>query len=156
MKLPLRLLPCLLGVASLFADIPVPPGPRSYAGREADAPWRKAALDRIEKHRKADFSVRVRGPDGEPLADTEVTLTLRRHEFGFGSAVTADLLTAETEEARRYREIVDRLFSRVLFQNDLKDVGWETDATGKEERKQRLDQAFGWLGGERSACAATT
>jgi endo-1,4-beta-xylanase len=119
---------------------------RTYAGREPGAPWRKAALDRIEKHRKADFSVRVRGADGEPMVGTKVTLTLRRHEFGFGSAVTADLLTAETEEARHYREIVDRLFSRVVFENELKDLGWETDAAGKEERKQRLDQAFGWLG----------
>ena len=119
---------------------------RTYPGREADAPWRKAALDRIEQHRKADFSVRVRGADGEPLVDTKVTLTLRRHEFGFGSAVTAELLTAETEDARRYREIIDRLFSRVVFENDLKDFGWETDAAGKDALKQRLDQAFGWLG----------
>ncbi|MCW1921394.1 endo-1,4-beta-xylanase [Luteolibacter arcticus] len=119
---------------------------RTYAGREADAPWRKAALDRIEKHRKADFSVRVRGADGEPLSNAKVTLTLRRHEFGFGAAVTAELMTAETEDARKYRELVDRLFSRVVFENDLKDFGWETGAAGKEEHKQRLDQAFGWLG----------
>ena len=119
---------------------------RTYVGREADAPWRKVALERIEQHRKADFSIRVRGADGEPLADTKVTLTLRRHEFGFGSAVAAELLTAETEEARRYREIIDRLFSRVVFENDLKDFGWEADAAGKEERKQRLDRALGWLG----------
>jgi endo-1,4-beta-xylanase len=122
---------------------------RTYPGREADAPWRKAALDRIEQHRKADFSVRVRGADGEPLVDTKVTLTLRRHEFGFGSAVTAELLTAETEDARRYREIVERLFSRVVFESDLKDFGWETGSAGKEERKQRLDRAFGWLGQRR-------
>ncbi len=123
--------------------------PRTYAGREPDAPWRKAALDRIEQHRKADFSVRVRGADGEPLAGAKVTLTLRRHEFGFGSAVTAGLLTAETEDARHYREIIDRLFSRVVFENELKDLGWETDAAGKDERKQKLDQAFGWLGRRR-------
>jgi endo-1,4-beta-xylanase len=30
---------------------------RSYAGREPDAPWRKAALERIEQHRKADLSM---------------------------------------------------------------------------------------------------
>ena len=119
---------------------------RTYAGREPDAPWRKAALDRIEHLRKADFSVRVRGADGEPLSNAKVTLTLRRHEFGFGSAVTAELLTAETEDAQRYREIVDRLFSRVVFEDDLKDFGWETGAAGKDEHKQRIDQAFGWLG----------
>ena len=119
---------------------------KTYVGRDLDAPWRKAALERIEQHRKADFSVRLQGADGKPLSNAKVTLTLRRHEFGFGSAVTAELLTAETEDARRYREIVDRLFSRVVFENDLKDFGWETDAAGKAEHKQRIDQAFGWLG----------
>ncbi|WP_035601435.1 endo-1,4-beta-xylanase [Haloferula sp. BvORR071] len=118
---------------------------RSYAGREPDAPWRKAALDRIEKQRKSDFSVRVTGPDGKPLANARITLKLRRHEFGFGSAVTADLLTADTEDARRYREIVDRLFSQIVFENDLKDFGWEPEAEGKEEHKQKLDRAFTWL-----------
>ena len=63
---------------------------KTSAGREPDAPRRKAALERIEKHRKADLSLRFRGPDGKPLADTEVTLTLRLHEFGFGSAVVAN------------------------------------------------------------------
>ncbi|HEY1122979.1 MAG TPA: endo-1,4-beta-xylanase [Haloferula sp.] len=118
---------------------------RTYVGREPNAAWRKAALDRIEQIRKADFSAQVRGADGKPLSHTKVTLTLRRHEFGFGSAVTAELLTAETEDARRYREIVDRLFSRVVFENDLKDFGWETDAAGKAEHKQRIDEALGWL-----------
>lgn len=118
---------------------------KTYAGREPDAPWRKAALERIERERKADLSVRVRGADGKPLAGTEVTLVLRRHEFGFGSAVTAGLLTAQTEDARRYREIVERLFSCIVFENDLKDFGWEPEAWGKQDKLRQLDQAFGWL-----------
>lgn len=118
---------------------------KTYAGREPDAPWRKAALERIERERKADLSVRVRGPGGKLLPQTEVTLVLRRHEFGFGSAVTAGLLTAETENAKRYRDIVDRLFSSVVFENDLKDFGWEPDAWGKQDRLRQLDQAFDWL-----------
>lgn len=118
---------------------------KTYAGREPNAPWRKAALERIERERKADLSVRVRGPGGKLLPQTEVTLVLRRHEFGFGSAVTAGLLTAETENAKRYRDIVDRLFSCVVFENDLKDFGWEPDAWGKQDRLRQLDQAFDWL-----------
>ena len=118
---------------------------KTYAGRGPDAPWRKAALERIEQHRKADFSLRVRGPDGKPLADTEVTLTLRRHEFGFGSAVTAGLLTAESEDAKRYREIVDRLFSQIVFENDFKDFGWEEGAARKDVKLKQLDTAMRWL-----------
>jgi len=119
---------------------------RTYAGRQADALWRKAALDRIEKHRKVNLSLHILGTDGNPLANTKVTLKLRRHEFGFGSAVTAELLTADTEDARRYREIVDRYCSRVVFEDDLKDFGWEPGASGKEDRLKKLDQAIGWLG----------
>ncbi len=107
---------------------------KTYAGREPDAPWRKAALERIEQHRKADLSLSVRGPDGKPLVDTEITLTLRRHEFGFGSAVTAGLLTAESEDGKHYREIVDRLFSQIVFENDFKDFGWEEGAAGKDAK----------------------
>lgn len=118
---------------------------KTYAGREPGAPWRKAALERIEQQRKADLSLRVRGADGKPLADTEVTLTLRRHEFGFGSAVTADWLTVESEDGKRYREIVDRLFSRIVFENDLKDFGWQEGAKGKEAKLKQLDTAMRWL-----------
>lgn len=118
---------------------------KTYAGREPDASWRKSALERIEKHRKADLSHIVRGTDGKPVADAEVTLTLRRHEFGFGSAVTADWLTAESEDGRRYRDVVDRLFSRIVFENDFKDFGWEEGAGGKDVKLKQLDQAMTWL-----------
>jgi GH35 family endo-1,4-beta-xylanase len=121
---------------------------RSYAGREADAPWRKAALERIEKIRKADCSLVLTNPAGKPLANTSVKLTLRRHEFGFGSAVPASLLVADTEDGKRFREIVDRLFSMVVFENDLKDMWWG-EATPPHERTARstdLDKAFAWLG----------
>jgi endo-1,4-beta-xylanase len=37
------------------------------------------------RHRIADATVTVLGPDGEPLADTEVTVEQRRHAFSFGN-----------------------------------------------------------------------
>jgi endo-1,4-beta-xylanase len=118
---------------------------KTYAGREPGAPWRAAALERIEKHRKGDFELRVTGADGKPLANAELKLNLRRHQFGFGAAVTAEWLTADSEDGRRYRDVVDRLFSQVVFENDLKDFGWEPGAAEKDEHKKRLDRAFGWL-----------
>jgi GH35 family endo-1,4-beta-xylanase len=121
--------------------------PRTYAGREPDASWRKAALERIEQHRKQDLSMIVKGDDGQPLVETEVKLSLRRHAFGFGSAVVAKKFSGDTENERRYREIVDRLFSIVVFENDLKDGNWGPDF--KEDRKAKrnaeLDAAFAWL-----------
>lgn len=121
--------------------------PRTYEGREPDAPWRKAALERIEQHRKADLSLTVTGADGAPLSDKAVSLSLRRHEFGFGSAVVARRFSGESEEDRRYREIVDRLFSIVVFENDLKDGNWSPDfpAERRTALNAELDTAFAWL-----------
>lgn len=120
---------------------------RTYAGREPDAPWRKAALERIEQHRKQDLSMIVKGEDGQPLAETEVKLSLRRHAFGFGSAVVAKRFSGESEDDRRYREIVDKLFSIVVFENDLKDGNWGPDFKDdrKAKRNVEIDTAFTWL-----------
>jgi hypothetical protein len=38
-----------------------------YKGRELNAPWRKAAAERIEKHRKGDLKVLVTDANGRPL-----------------------------------------------------------------------------------------
>jgi endo-1,4-beta-xylanase len=120
---------------------------RSYPGREPDAAWRKAALERIEQQRKADLSLTLTDAKDQPLPDTELKLVLRRHEFGFGSAVVAKRLVGETEDDRRYREVVDRLFSVVVFENDLKDGNWspDFDPARKAARNAELDAAFGWL-----------
>ncbi|QIF02985.1 endo-1,4-beta-xylanase [Roseimicrobium sp. ORNL1] len=121
---------------------------RTYIGREADAPWRKAALERIEKHRKAELSLALTNSEGAALSNTEVHLKLRRHAFGFGSAVTAKHLCGTSADDARYREIVDRLFSIVVFENDLKDGNWEPffDDGRKEKRNADLEQSFAWLG----------
>jgi GH35 family endo-1,4-beta-xylanase len=120
---------------------------RSYAGREPDASWRKVALERIEKIRKTDLSLTLTEPDGKPVANRQVHLSLARHEFGFGSAVPASLLVAESENGRRFREIVDRLFSIVVFENDLKDMWWgeSTPAHERNARNEELNKAFDWL-----------
>ena len=120
---------------------------RSYAGREPDAPWRKAALDRIERERKKDLTARFTTPDGKPLANTKVKLSLRRHAFGFGSAVPARLMTDDSEDARRFREIVDEYFSMIVFENDFKDGNWsaDVDPARMQQRRAELDQAFAWL-----------
>jgi len=120
---------------------------RSYAGREPNAPWRKAALGRIEQHRKAEFALTLTGADGKPLADTEVKLTLRRHEFGFGSAIVAKRMSGESEDNKRYRDIIERLFSIIVFENDLKDGNWSPDFDEKRrsQRNAEIDAAFAWL-----------
>lgn len=55
-----------------------------------DAPWRKEALDRIEKVRKGDFKVVVRDKDGNPVPDADVRFDMFEHEFKFGVMLDAD------------------------------------------------------------------
>jgi GH35 family endo-1,4-beta-xylanase len=120
---------------------------RSYAGREPGAPWRKAALERIERERKQELAARFTTPDGKPLAHAKVKLTLRRHAFGFGSAVPAWLMTDDSADGRRFREIIDEYFSVVVFENDFKDGNWsaDIDPDRMQQRRAQLDQAFAWF-----------
>lgn len=120
---------------------------RTYAGREAQALWRKAALERIEKHRQADLTLTLTDPTGQPLKNTEVRVVLQRHEFGFGSAVPVKWLVEDSQDGRNFRNIVDRLFSIVVFENDLKEGEWSPEASAekRQQRNAQLDQAFAWL-----------
>lgn len=113
----------------------------TYDGREADAAWRKSAFERIESLRKEDYAIQVTGPDGRPLANTSVVVELDRHQFGFGSCVTRGWLSKEGPDADRYREVVQRTFSRVVFENDLKPDSFPHEARGREE----LEKSFAWL-----------
>lgn len=112
----------------------------SYAGRATDAPWRETARRRIEQIRKADLKVAVVDAQGKPLAGAKVRVRMRRHAFGFGSAVQANLLVKDSENARIYRETILRLFNKVVFENDLKWPQWEQ--MGKRETTLR---ALHWL-----------
>ena len=96
-----------------------------YPGRAADAPWRKAAAERIERIRKHDFTLKLTDPDGKALAGADVRIRLRRHAFGFGSAIDGSVLLGHGQDSERYREVIDRHFSRVVYENELKWQAWE-------------------------------
>ena len=132
------------------ATTPISSFPRirfTYEGREEGAAWRTAALDRIEKIRKNDLSLTLTDASGTPISGKTVKLTLRRHEFGFGSAVPAARITEQSPDGSQFREIVDRLFSRVVFENDLKDFGWAAELAphDKQRNLDTINQAFNWL-----------
>jgi GH35 family endo-1,4-beta-xylanase len=133
----LALAPCASGAAEPGA----PSAPGAYAGSEPDAAWRQAAADRIETYRKADLAVVVQAADARLLAGAAVKVRMTRHAFGFGSAVAAMPLALETEDARRYRDTVKRLFNKVVFENDLKWPQWEDT-----HNREWTNQALRWLG----------
>lgn len=110
----------------------------TYRGREADAPWRKAALERIATLRMAPLTVQVMDAAGRPVPEAAVAVRQVRSAFGFGSAVAADWLTREGAEGDAYRKIVEECFSRVVFENDLKMSMWETSL------KNEAGHSFRW------------
>jgi GH35 family endo-1,4-beta-xylanase len=129
-----------------LADLPQPQ--LSYPGREADAAWRKDALQRIESTRKRNFTVKVVDSNGKSVPAASVSVDLRRHEFGFGSAVTASWLNRPGPDGAMYREIVDRYFSRVVLESDLKEMGWKrgiAEIPDREFQRERTLRALDWL-----------
>lgn len=135
-----------------------------YAGREADAVWRKEAFARIEKIRKGDFSIEVVDATGKPIPGAKVSVAMQRHAFGFGNAVNAEVLGAPEsdfpiqpkrqiavswEDAQKYREVVTSYFDRVTFESELRPHNWrnlQSDNRVWQRRKTLLmDRAFPWL-----------
>jgi len=100
----------------------------TYPGIEADAPWRREAEARIERIRKGDLTVIVKDARGRPVKDARVAVRMKRHAFGFGSAVAAEGLLADTPDGAKYRETIQRLFNRVVMENDLKWPNWEANS----------------------------
>lgn len=111
----------------------------TYAGRDANAAWRKAALEQIERIRKAPITVRVVDAAGKPVPNASVHVDLKRHAFGFGSCVVADQITGTSPDDAKAREIIEKYFNRVVFENDMK---WYATWDGVPEK---VDRAVDWL-----------
>jgi len=110
----------------------------TYQGREADAPWRKAAAERIEEIRKAELSVTVVDTEGQPIPNTAVEVRMKRHEFGFGTAVVAQALLSNAPDDLKYKEWYFQLFNQAVFENDFK---WPQFESNRARSVQGLD----WL-----------
>lgn len=111
---------------------------RDYDGRAADAPWRKEALARIEQIRKSDLTIRVVDAAGKPVPGAKVSATLKRHAFGFGTAISMRLLE-DSPDGEKYRQTVKELFSTAVTENELK---WQNIVGHKYTKSDALVQ---WL-----------
>lgn len=104
------------------------PNDLTYSGREADAPWRTAAAERIATHRQALLSVSVTDGSGHPVPGATVEVTQLRHAFGFGTAVDGARLMGQTGTAAdrgRYQSYLTNWFNKYVLENDLKWPNWE-------------------------------
>ncbi len=102
-----------------------------YAGRNLNAKWRSEANARIDRIRKADIRVRVLDALGQPVSSASVRIGMKRHAFGFGTAVDAERLLGDSEDSRRYKQLILELFNRVVLENDLKWPMWECCSRNK-------------------------
>lgn len=105
----------------------LPSSSSTYAGRSMNSAWRKAAQERIEKHRKGDLWVRVTDAAGNPVGGATVQVAMKRHAFAFGSAVSAKNLVSNDPGDEAYRAKIKQLFNEVVLENDLKWNQWEAN-----------------------------
>ncbi len=133
----------------------------SYAGRELDAPWRKDAAKRIEQYRKADLQVNVTDAAGKPVSGAKVHVQMTRHQFRFGTAVTAHMLGMDPTWAKdagdhkrfpyteadvhKYREIVEQNFNWVVLENDFKMFPYLNGLKNAKKDYRKLLYRRDWL-----------
>lgn len=103
------------GKQLVLADLPTTSP--TYRGMRDNAPWRAAAEQRIEAHRKAELTVLVKDANGRRVPSANVRVTLRRHAFGFGTLTSAARLLDDSDP--KYLETLCELFSSVTLENDL-------------------------------------
>ena len=112
----------------------------AYAGQALDSPWRAAADARIEKFRKRDLTVAVTDASGRSVTGAKVGIVMKRHAFGWGSAVTVRGILRQDADGDKYRAVIEKLYTRVVFENDLKWPSWDDPAS-----HQKVLQAADWL-----------
>ena len=113
-----------------------------YKGSEASAAWRAAAAERIEKHRKSDLSIEVKGADGKPVPGAQVSVQQTRSSFGFGTAVASRFLVGPGNE--KYKQTVEELFNIATLENNFKWVALEGD-WGPSFTLDGAKKAVAWL-----------
>ncbi|NQU88162.1 MAG: endo-1,4-beta-xylanase [Mariniphaga sp.] len=91
-----------------------------YNGMEEDASWRIEANERIEKFRKGNISVKLVDSNDNPVPNTNVTVKMKMHKFGFGTAIDGQTYISNAT----YRTHILELFNEVVFENDLKWNSW--------------------------------
>lgn len=102
-----------------------------YDGAAVDAPWRATAAERIASLRKSNLSITVKTPEGALADGAKVSVNMIKHEFAFGSAITANRIAGNNIQNNTYENKIHNLdgqghgFNWIVFENDLKWPAWE-------------------------------
>ncbi len=115
--------------------------PATYEGIEPDAPWRRAAQERIEKYRKSGITVKVTGAAGKPVQGATVTVSLKNHAFGFGGPYPARLQADRSfrNELPIFQKYFKEFFNKAVIPNALKWKQYD------EVKKKWAEEAYAWL-----------
>lgn len=112
----------------------------SYDGREANAAWRDAAFERIEKIRTAAFVVQVLDKNGKAVKDANVDVKMIQSDFVWGTAIYEKLIATDLPNSANYKKYLKEFFNTAVIENGFKSPNW-TNPTIQPETKR----AFEWL-----------
>ena len=113
----------------------------TYQGREAAAPWRVAALKRIEELRTAPLTVRVVDAAGRPVSGARVEAQLVQSEFIWGTSVNEALLAQNLPDSARYRAVLREFFNTAVIESGFKSPTWNSSP----QAQANTLGAFEWL-----------
>ena len=80
----------------------------------------------------------VRDENGKAIEEATIEMRMKRHAFGWGTAVAAEQLLGTSADSQRHREAILANFNMVVFENDLKWPQWE-------QNRQRPLDGIRWL-----------
>jgi GH35 family endo-1,4-beta-xylanase len=119
------------------------------AARPAGAQqWLIDANQRIEQYRKADLTVAVVDSLGQAVPGADVHVQMKRHAFGFGTAVPASWIVNTSSNGVMFRQKLLENFNQVVFENDLKWPPW-IGLWGAGFNWPQTQQALDWLDANR-------
>jgi endo-1,4-beta-xylanase len=94
--------------------------------------WRDEADRRIERIRKGDLVIELRGRDGAPVRDARLAFRLKRHGFLFGTAIAHAPFADPSDVGRHYRQFILDHFSGLVCENEMKWYATEVER-GRED-----------------------
>jgi endo-1,4-beta-xylanase len=115
-----------------------------WSGAAVAQQWLSDANARIEQFRKADLTVEIVDSLGQAVPGADVHVEMKRHGFGFGTAVPASWINNTSANGVMFREKLLENFNHVVFENDLKLPPW-IGMWGPNFSWTRTEQALDWL-----------
>ena len=87
---------------------------------ERNSDWRAEAEHRIERLRKGDLTVEVRGRDGACVKNARVEYRLEHHAFRFGTAIAFAPFADAGEAGQHYRRFILEHLNCLVCENEMK------------------------------------